>query len=96
MSDLYVYYKVREQDADALELNLRIMQAELGAATGVYGELKRRPGSIDGVQTWMEVYNGADDGFAPALAAAVDEAGIAGLIQGERRSETFIDIDPCA
>lgn len=96
MSDLYVYYKVREQDANALELNLRIMQAELGAATGVYGELKRRPGSTDGVQTWMEVYNGASEDFAPALAAAVDEAGIAGLIHGERRSETFIDIDPCA
>ncbi|MGZ8340612.1 MAG: DUF4936 family protein [Telluria sp.] len=96
MSDLYVYYKVRDEDANALELNLRIMQAELGAATGVYGDLKRRPGSSDGVQTWMEVYNGADEAFVPALAAALDEAGVAGLIQGERHGETFIDIDPCA
>ena len=96
MRDLYIYYKVSEQHADALELRLRIMQAELGALTGVYGEIKRRPGSRDGLQTWMEIYAGTGAGFDAALSAAERDASLSELIEGERRTEVFMDLSPCA
>lgn len=96
MRDLYIYYKVSEQNADALELRLRIMQAELGALTGVYGEIKRRPDSRDGLQTWMEIYAGTGDGFDTALSAAESDAALSELIEGERRTEVFMDLSPCA
>lgn len=96
MRDLYIYYKVSEQHADALELRLRIMQAELGALTGVYGEIKRRPESRDGLQTWMEIYAGTGEGFDTALSAAESDAALSELIDGERRTEVFMDLSPCA
>jgi hypothetical protein len=96
MNDLYIYYKVRDQHADELELHLRMMQAELGLATGVYGDIKRRTVSRDGLQTWMECYLGTGDGFAALLAAAVQDAPLAGLIEGDRHTEVFTELSPCA
>lgn len=96
MNDLYIYYKVRATNADQLEMRLRILQAEVGALTGIYGAIKRRPEAKDGVQTWMEVYAATPDGFAAVLAEAEREADIAGLIDGPRHTEVFMDLDPCA
>ncbi|RJG10708.1 DUF4936 family protein [Massilia cavernae] len=96
MFDLYVYYKVRDENADALEMYLRIMQAEVGAATGVYGEIRHRPESKDGLRTWMEIYPGAGEGFEAALKAAVQEAGILPLIEDARHAEVFVEPEPCA
>jgi hypothetical protein len=44
----------------------------------------------------MEVYAGTPDGFEAVLAAAVRDAGLAELIDGERHIEFFMDIHPCA
>jgi hypothetical protein len=96
MNDLYVYYKVRKEHADQLEMHLRIMQAEIGANTGIYGDIKRRPLAKDGVQTWMESYLATAAGFEQTLDAAVREAGLAAWIDGERHCEIFTDLDPCA
>ncbi|NML63503.1 DUF4936 family protein [Massilia sp. RP-1-19] len=96
MRDLYIYYKVSERHADALELRLRIMQAELGALSGVYGEIKRRPDSRDGLQTWMEIYAGTGDDFDAALSDAERDAALSELIEGERRTEVFMDLSLCA
>jgi hypothetical protein len=96
MKDLYIYYKVRAEHADELELRLRMMQAELGLATGIYGELKRRPEAKDGVQTWMECYLATGNGFDAALAAAALAASLSELIVGERHSEVFVDVSSCA
>ncbi len=96
MNDLYIYYKVRNSNADQLEMRLRIMQAEVGAITGVYGEIKRRPEAKDGVQTWMEVYPGTGPAFPGILADAERDAALAELIDGDRHTEIFMDLDPCA
>jgi hypothetical protein len=96
MNDLYIYYKVRDANANQLEMHLRIMQAEIGANTGVYGDIKRRPLAKDGVQTWMECYLATAAGFEQTLNEAVREAGLAEFIEGERHCETFVDLDPCA
>jgi hypothetical protein len=94
MMDLYVYYKVREQDAAALAPRVRAMQAALAASHGVALRLMRRPETRDGLQTWMEVYPGVPDGFADELERAAAQAGFDGLISGPRRAEVFVDLTP--
>lgn len=96
MHDLYIYYQVREQDAAALLPRLSAMQARLSTLCGVHGQLKRRPESRDGVQTWMEVYPATGAGFAAALTAAVEQADVAALTAGPRHTEVFMDVIPCA
>ncbi|SHG77077.1 DUF4936 family protein [Massilia sp. CF038] len=90
--DLYIYYRVRDEHAAQLGPRVRAMQAALGGA----GQLKRRPGSSDGVQTWMEIYSATAADFEARLALAVREAGLATWIAGERHTEAFTDVAPCA
>jgi hypothetical protein len=91
MIDLYVYYKVREEDATALAPRVRALQAALAGAHGVAPQLKRRPGASDGVQTWMEVYPAVDAAFGAALAAAATAAGLDGAA-GPRHTEVFMEL----
>ncbi len=95
MIDLYVYYKVRIDDAALLAPRVRAMQAQLAGADGLRHEsaqLKCRPQAHDGLQTWMEVYPGAADDFEAVVAAAARAAGLEAFIQGPRRSEVFTDL----
>lgn len=92
MIDLYVYYKVRDADAASLAPRVRAMQAQLGSTA----QLKRRPETRDGLQTWMEVYPSVPAGFADAVEAAALAAGLHATIEGPRRSEIFTDLFPCA
>jgi hypothetical protein len=91
MMDLYVYYKVRESDAADLAPRVRAMQAAL-AREGIRTQLKRRPETKDGMQTWMEVYPGAGEAFQARLDDAAAQAGLSTLIAGPRRAEVFIDL----
>ena len=94
--DLYVYYRVAEENAAALAPKVCAMQQQLVATLGVVGKLKRRPHAAEGVQTWMEVYLATSAGFDSALQAAVHGAELASLIDGERHIEVFIDLSACA
>jgi hypothetical protein len=96
MIDLYVYYKVREQDAALLEPRVRALQAALASRFGLSPQLKRRPETRDGLQTWMEVYPGVGEAFPDALAQAALEAGLDAFTTGPRRAEVFMDLTPCA
>jgi len=96
MGDLYIYYRVRDGDAAALAARVFAMQARLASEHEVTAQLKRRPGSADGLQTWMEIYIGTGRAFDAALDAAVQEAALSDLISGERHTEVFTDIDSCA
>lgn len=96
MVDLYVYYKVRSEDAGKLAPLVHAMGRRLAQDAGVRVALKRRPEDKDGLQTWMEVYPGVTDGFDSVLAQAVLDAGIDGLLAGPRRLEIFTDLPPCA
>ena len=96
MFDLYVYYKVRDEQAGCLAPLVRAMQARLALSHGVAGQLKRRPEAKDGMQTWMEIYLATDPAFAAALSFAANEAGLAAHTHGERRTEIFTDLTPCA
>jgi len=96
MIDLYVYYKVREDAADALAPRVRALQRDIAARHGVHGQLKRRPEARDGLQTWMEVYPAVDEGFAALLAHAVHASGLEVQLAGPRHAEIFMDLTPCA
>jgi hypothetical protein len=96
MVDLYVYYKVREENAARLAPIVRAMQGRLDAGLAGSAQLKRRPDTKDGLQTWMEVYPGADAVFREALLDAERHAGWDGLIEGPRHTEIFTDLTPCA
>jgi hypothetical protein len=96
MTDLYIYYRVREALADQLAPRVQAMQKTLAAHTGIHGALKRRLQSKEGLQTWMEVYLATAAGFETQLADAVTQAGLPASIEGERHTEAFMDISPCA
>ena len=91
MTDLYIYYRVRDDAAAQLAPRVRAMQQQLAA-----GSVRRRPGSTDGKQTWMEIYTCTAPGFAGQLDAAVDSAGLMAFIDGPRHTEIFTDLEPCA
>jgi hypothetical protein len=96
MTDLYIYYRVREEHSAQLAPRVRVMQAALATAHGVAGSVKRRPEANNGVQTWMEIYPATAAGFEAALALAVDDAALAELIEGPRHTEVFMDLQICA
>lgn len=94
--DLYIYYRVRSENAAALQVRASAMQHRLAAECGVACGLKRRPEEKEGRQTWMEVYEAVPDGFEATLDAAVARDGLADLIDGPRHTEHFMDIPACA
>ena len=96
MADLYIYYRVPDAHAALLAPRVLAMQARLAASHGAPGQLKRRPGSADGLQTWMEIYLATATGFDAALAAAVLDAALSDFIDGKRHTEVFTDISTCA
>lgn len=96
MADLYIYYRVADAHAAQLAPRVLAMQAALAAQHGIAGQLKRRPESADGRQTWMEVYPATGAGFDAALHAAVHAAALSELIDGPRHTEVFTDLRPCA
>lgn len=91
--DLYVYYRVRSEDAARLQPHVEAMQRELAQTHHVRAALKRRPEEKEGRQTWMETYLDVPEGFASVLAGA---AAALPLIDGDRHVETFVDLAPCA
>jgi folate-binding protein YgfZ len=75
MIDLYVYYKVREPTPPPSRRACARCRRRWPRAMGVAHQLKRRPASQDGLQTWMEVYPGVADAL-PSLAQAAAQAGL--------------------
>lgn len=94
--DLYIYYRVRSEDANALHTRALAMQQALAAETGITIGLKRRPEEKDGRQTWMEVYEAVPEGFEAILDRAVAQADLSPLIDGLRHTEYFLDVSSCA
>lgn len=94
--DLYIYYRARCEDAQALEVRVTAMQSVLSKEHGIAVALKRRPEEKDRRQTWMEVYLAVPRDFEAALAPAVAQAKLDALIDGERHTEYFLDVFSCA
>lgn len=100
MRELFVYYRVRTDDAEAALRHVRDMQARLTAQhPGLNARLLCRPETVEGRQTWMEVYaidtRHSPAGVGPAMQAAIDAEAVAllPLLDGPRHTEVFV---PCA
>ncbi|GGC15612.1 DUF4936 family protein [Pseudoduganella buxea] len=91
-ADLYIYYKVRDADAPVLRERILALQQSLAGEHGVAGQLKRRPGSKDGLQTWMEVYPRTGEAFGEAVERAFAGTGITALLASPRHIEVFTDL----
>lgn len=94
--DLYIYYRVRSEHAEMLQSKAWAMQRSLAKEYGIVTGLKRRPQEKDGQQTWMEVYQAVPEHFEAILERAVTQAGLAQFIDGQRKTEYFLDVSPCA
>lgn len=90
MADLYIYYRVRDEHAAELAPRVRAMQLSLGK-----GAVRRRPGSSEGRQTWMEIYTDTAPAFAATLEAAIASAELMNYIDGPRHTEIFTDLESC-
>jgi hypothetical protein len=85
--NLYVYYRVRADQAAACRAAVAALQAQLGVAP----RLLRR---ADDPATWMEIYEDVDEAFAARLEEAAVRLGLpACLADGRRHLERFV---PCA
>lgn len=94
--DLYIYYRVRGDNAEALRTRAQAMQQRLSQQYGIVAGLKRRPQEKHGLQTWMEIYQAVPAGFETELERAVAQAGLIDLIDGARHTEHFLDVPSCA
>lgn len=97
MRELFVYYRVRPTDAQAVRGAVHAMQAQLRARhPALIARLLHRADSADGDQTWMEVYTTdparAPQGVDAELQAAIDAAAIVlqPWLAGPRRTEVFV------
>lgn len=92
-ASLYIYYRVaRPVEARAA---VRAIQARLDAETGIRGRLLQK---LDEPALWMEIYEQVGDvaGFEAALAALLDEADFASLMQPDSRRKVEHFTDTCA
>jgi len=73
--ELFIYYRVRTEDADALRSEVLALQQRLSALhPGLTARLLRRPEPADGWHTWMETYAwpGHVDGVSEALEQSIE------------------------
>lgn len=97
MRELFVYYRVHADAADAVRAMVRRLHASmLSQHPGLTARLLRRPEQVDGFETWMETYAmdaaHAPQGIGPALQAAIEAqaAPLLPLLHGPRHTEAFI------
>ena len=95
MRELFVYYRIRSNDAAAARAAGPRVQAQLRRDDPqLSARLLRRPEEENGLQTWMEIY-AADAGISEETQARIEAAAQALLpmLDGPRHTEVFI---PCA
>jgi hypothetical protein len=94
MRELFVYYRVATARAEVARVQVQRFQSALQTShVGLQARLLRRPGEVDGVQTWMETY--ARPTHAGGVSQAVQDdiertaAALALPIDGPRHCEVF-------
>jgi hypothetical protein len=98
--ELFVYYRVRVDDAAVARAQVLALHAELRAiAADLSARLLRRPDETDGQQTWMETYaldpRAGPTGIGADLQAEIEAraARLVTRITGSRHVEAFITCD---
>ena len=94
--NLYIYYRVAVCDAECLKQEVAFLHAQLHEVNNGKFCLKRAVESIDGLDTWMEIYPSVTPEFTALLDKTIALTKISGLIAGTRHAEYFLDSLPCA
>jgi len=92
MRELFVYYRVAADRAEAARAAVSAMQTALRQRhPGLQARLLRRPEEADGQQTWMETYALNPEGVAQAIQddIAAAAATVSSFIEGPRHAEVF-------
>ena len=97
MVELFVYYRVAAENAEAARAEVQRFQASLREGhEGLSARLLRRPGEADGRQTWMETYTNtpSPDGVSDTMRAEIERAAhrLVPLIDGPRHIEVFLPL----
>ncbi|MEP6874945.1 MAG: DUF4936 family protein [Burkholderiales bacterium] len=93
MRELFVYYRVRSDNAAPAHTAVQRLHAQLRHDhPHVSARLLRRPEEGNGVQTWMEIY-AAESGITDEMQARIeaDARALLPLIDGPRHAEVFIE-----
>jgi hypothetical protein len=95
--ELFIYYRAKAGDAEALSAAVLAAQVQLQSAwPGLQARLLRRPDPRDEHHTWMETYAFAPHGIDDPLARQIEArlgAVLVPWIVGPRHCERFV---PCA
>lgn len=99
MRELFVWYRVNAENADAARDAVSAMQAALCAdIDGLVARVLARSGDGAALQTWMETYArpAHDAGVDADIAARIElhARSLTRLIDGERHGEAFAPITP--
>lgn len=96
MRELFIYYRSRADREAEVAQRVRAWQASLCERhPGLQARLLRRPGTRDGLQTWMETYSipmsENPDGVSAELQQAIEAqaAALSDCIEGTRHTEVF-------
>ena len=92
MRELFVYYRVRSDNAAAAHAAVQRLHAQLRYDDPhLSARLLRRPEEENGLQTWMETY-AAESGITDAMQARIETSALAllPLIDGSRHTEVFL------
>lgn len=96
--ELFVYYRIADADEAAAADALRHMQEDLVRShPGLLTRRLRRPGSSDGLQTWMETYALPGPGVDAVVEADIASAARAlePWTRGARHIEVFTTSGLC-
>ncbi|CAN5356134.1 hypothetical protein BH09PSE5_BH09PSE5_47420 [soil metagenome] len=98
MREIYVYYKLAEQDEARAREFVEDAQRRLARDyPGLVGRLLRRPDrGVDGLRTWMETYAMSDEAGSAGIDALIERdieqaaLPLLPLLRGARHVEAFI------
>lgn len=90
--DLYIYYRVAVVDAERLTTAVVLLHDRLRRTDNVKFGLKRAAKSVDGLDTWMEIYPSVTNEFTTLLENTIASTELSTLIVGERHTEYFLDL----
>jgi hypothetical protein len=94
MTSLYVYYRIPARSVGRARAAAYRAAVLIETSVGERPRLMRRPETDqEGRQTWMEVYERWNPSWAKTVAQAIDESGLASLIEGGRHEEVFADLE---
>lgn len=91
---LFVYYRIPEPLArDAIAAAEKAFALMDGQGLSRPRLMRRPDTDADGTQTWMEIYDPWRPDWEAPVARALQESGLAALIEGGRHEELFVDLD---